>query len=251
MKTANRSDIGRVRMVNEDRAVVQTGLNGFTLAIVADGMGGHKAGDVASQLAAQKIQEELQSIHADMTVAECEEVIRQAIVKANAQVFELASKQEKYRGMGTTVVVAVVSETMIMIGHIGDSRAYKINGRTIVQLTEDHSLVNELLKTGQITPEEANHHPLRNVMTRALGTDQQVEVDLRHFDWTFNEQLLICSDGLSGLVDQHKMVEILNTGREPEWKVDQLVNCALEAGGDDNITAVLIINEREDNGEEG
>jgi serine/threonine protein phosphatase PrpC len=243
MKTANKTDIGRIRMVNEDRAEVCNDLNGFTLAIVADGMGGHQAGDIASQIAIDTIREELRSIHSGLTVEAYEDAIERAVLRANEEVYDLASNNEQYHGMGTTVVAALVSEDVIIIAHIGDSRAYKLDGSTIVQLTEDHSLVNELVKTGQITAEEADNHPRRNVVTRALGTEQHVEVDIGHYTWSRNEQLLLCTDGLSSSVHLDRIKEIISTDESVEWKVNRLVESALESGGDDNITVVLLANE--------
>lgn len=251
MKTANKTDIGLIRMVNEDRAAVLNDLNGFTIAIVADGMGGHQAGDIASQIAIESILEEMRSSHAGLTVEQCGEQIRKAIAKANEAIFQTASSKEQYYGMGTTVVVALVSEQAAIIGHIGDSRAYKLEGNELIQLTEDHSLVNELVKTGQISAKEANNHPRRNVVTRALGTEQHVDIDICHFAWSSNELMLICTDGLSDLVSHEHMLEVLQTNHSLDWKVDRLVESALEAGGNDNITVVLLANQQADQEEKG
>lgn len=252
MLTAQRTDAGRIRLINEDRAAVRHDLNGFTLAIVADGMGGHQAGEIASQMAIELIQSRLQTVHARMTVEQCKDAVRDAILSANDKVFEFASDQARYQGMGTTVVVALAARHGLVIGHIGDSRAYLMADGSIRQLTEDHSLVNELIKSGQITPDEANVHPLRNVVTRALGTEKQVDVDVDYVTWSRGSILLLCSDGLSGLVEEETLVEVLNERKDLEWKVDRLVEHALEAGGGDNITAVLLENDEavEANGEE-
>lgn len=245
MQTAHRTDAGLVRLINEDRAAVRDEWNGFTLAVVADGMGGHQAGEIASQMAIEFVETEMRSVGADMTVDERKEAVREAIVKANDRVFEFASKQPRYQGMGTTVVAALASSHDLIIGHIGDSRAYLVSGSAIRQLTEDHSLVNELIKSGQITPEEANIHPLRNVVTRALGTDKQVEVDIIHTPWQAGDVLLLCSDGLSGLVSEREMYDVIVEARQLAWKVDKLVGRALEEGGGDNITVVLLANDAE------
>ena len=242
MQTAFRSDVGRIRLINEDRAAVRNDWNGFTLAIVADGMGGHQAGEIASQMAIDLILQHLQSVHAEMTVEQCRDAVRQAIAIANEKVFEFASNQARYHGMGTTVVTALASPDRVVIGHIGDSRAYLVNGGTIRQLTEDHSLVNELVKKGQITPDEAIVHPLRNVVTRALGTEKQVDIDVEHLAWSKGDIVLLCSDGLSGLVSGEALLDVLCDERDLEWKVSKLIGLALEAGGDDNVTAVLLEN---------
>ncbi|MEB3101236.1 Stp1/IreP family PP2C-type Ser/Thr phosphatase [Ferviditalea candida] len=251
MKTALKSDVGLIRTVNEDRAVVQNRLNGFTLAIVADGMGGHQAGDIASQIAIDTVKRELQNIEPGMSPEECGQRIADAVRKANREVFEIASSQEQYQGMGTTIVVALVSDELIIIAHIGDSRAYKLDDEFMIQLTEDHSLVNELVKSGQISPEEANSHPRRNVLTRALGTDEQVEVDLCIDAWKQEDVLLLCSDGLSSLLDDGQITAILRSGEELQSKANLLVQSALQAGGDDNITVVLLANVQADDEEKG
>jgi serine/threonine protein phosphatase PrpC len=251
MKTANKSDIGRIRMVNEDRALVQDGLNGVTLAIVADGMGGHQAGDKASQTAIEVIQQHLQAVHRDLPVEECEMLLKEAVYKANDSIFRLAAQEESLHGMGTTVVTAVAWEDRLIIAHIGDSRAYLLNKGQFLQLTEDHSLVNELVKNGQISPDEADHHPRRNVLTRALGTDAHVQVDLKQVAWEKNDLLLLCTDGLSALVDPLTIQGVLRSEGDLERKVNQLVQRALEAGGDDNITVVLLANEQEVKGKGG
>jgi serine/threonine protein phosphatase PrpC len=243
MNVANKTDIGRIRLVNEDRSVVQNDLNGFVLAIVADGMGGHQAGDIASQMAIEIIQEQLQMLDKHMTIEMCHAALQAAIEKANQTIFKYASSREQFHGMGTTVVAILANEQFLAIGHIGDSRAYLVTKEDIVQLTEDHSLVSELLKSGQITAEEAIYHPRRNVLTRALGTDAKVEVELGHYNWKANDVVLLCSDGLSGQLDNHALLGILNVEQDLYWKADQLVAEALHAGGDDNITVILLSND--------
>lgn len=240
IKTANQTDIGRVRMVNEDRAVVQENLNGLVLAIVADGMGGHQAGDIASQMAVDIIHSELQTIPMGASMEERKSRLKAAVELANEKIFSFAAERESYHGMGTTVVAVLADETTVVAGHIGDSRAYQINAQGIEQLTEDHSLVNELVKSGQITREEASHHPRRNVLTRALGTEATIEVDIRDLTWNPGDILLLCSDGLSSLVSREQLLAVVNGDEALDSKAQRLVNEALEAGGDDNITVVLV-----------
>lgn len=245
MQTAHRTDAGLIRLINEDRAAVRDEFNGFTLAIVADGMGGHQAGEIASQMAIELVETEMRSVlTADMTVEQRKDTVRSAISVANDRVFEIASKQARYQGMGTTVVAALATSTDLVIGHIGDSRAYLVSNDSIRQLTEDHSLVNELIKSGQITQEEASVHPLRNVVTRALGTDKQVDVDVVHTAWRTGDVLLLCSDGLSGLVGESELYSVITDRRDLQDKVDRLVERALEEGGGDNITVVLLANDK-------
>jgi protein phosphatase len=241
--TANRSDVGRIRQINEDRSWVGQLDNGITLAIVADGMGGHQAGDVASQLAVNTFRDMLEksASKADLSMQEGKMLIRQALVMANDVVYDMASRNEQYYNMGTTIVAALYKERQLIIGHIGDSRAYLITADGIAQLTEDHTLVNELVKSGQISSEEAAHHPRRNVITRAVGTDAHVEVDIYTAALTDNDILLLCSDGLTNMVSDELMLQtVCEDGLELDGKADRLIQLALQAGGDDNITVVLL-----------
>ncbi|GGA08584.1 protein phosphatase [Paenibacillus marchantiophytorum] len=251
MKMVSRTDIGKVRLVNEDRATIQHELGGLSLAIVADGMGGHQAGDIASQMAIDMIQAQLQSIHWGMPVEACKQVLKEAIEHANEKIYEFASGQENYHGMGTTVVAVIASQELIIIGHIGDSRAYKITDDAITQLTEDHSLVYELVKNGQITMEEADHHPRRNWITRALGTEPGVEVDLYEYAWRPGETILICSDGLSGLVDANEIQRIVKSHANLEEAAEHLIQSALDEGGDDNVTVVLLAHDQDSDEKRG
>ncbi|WP_139998190.1 Stp1/IreP family PP2C-type Ser/Thr phosphatase [Paenibacillus paridis] len=243
MLTANRSDIGRVRHVNEDQSWVSQLNNGITLAIVADGMGGHQAGDVASQKAVDAFRSMLEqsAAKADLSVQEGKMLIRQAITQANEAVFELASRNENYHNMGTTIVAALVKKDNAIIGHVGDSRAYKITEGVIKQITFDHTLVNELVKSGQLSEEEAAHHPRRNVLTRAVGTDSNVEIEVQAIEWSPQDVLLLCSDGLSNMVSDQQILQTVMTEKlELDAKADHLIQLALHAGGDDNITVVLL-----------
>jgi len=246
LKTALRSHIGRVRQLNEDRAWVGSTPGGLTAAAVADGMGGHNAGDVASTLAIDSLSKSLAAWEGILSAYEAEEQLKAIVLAANAAVFEAASRQPQYHNMGTTVVVALLDEREGLIGHIGDSRAYRVRGGAIEQLTDDHTLVNELARSGQLSREEAANHPRRNVLTRALGTDADVSVDLQRIDMLPGDRLLICSDGLSALVDKELILDTMNTeGVTLDQRADRLIALALTAGGDDNVTVVLIEYEAE------
>lgn len=241
LRTALRTHIGKIRQVNEDRAWNGAVAGGMTAVIVADGMGGHKAGDVASELAVGCLADALQYWDPELTQEEGIARMKELIRKANAVVYETASLNEQYHNMGTTVVVGLLNRWGGWIGHIGDSRAYRLRGGVLEQLTEDHTLVNELAKSGQLSPEEAAHHPRRNVLTRALGTDREVKPDVRTIDWQPGDRLLLCSDGLSGLVDKSLLQATLaQTDVSLEEAADRLVEMALDAGGDDNVTVVLV-----------
>lgn len=241
IKSAAVSDVGRVRSVNEDRTWVNQLEHGYTLGIVADGMGGHQAGETASRLAVETIVEDLSALGAGLSIHELGKELEQAILHANEIVFRQAESHEEYRSMGTTIVAALLNDREGMIGHIGDSRAYKFHKGELAQITDDHSLVNELVKNKQITEEEASSHPRRNVLTRALGTDEQVVVDMDPVTLQPGDILLLCSDGLSNYVTQEQMILTLNTeGLDLNDRADRLLRLALIAGGDDNISVTLL-----------
>lgn len=243
MLTANRSNIGRVRHVNEDHAWVGQLPGGITLAIVADGMGGHQAGDVASRLAVESFRSMLERQHerSEVSQQEGKMLLRQAIAEANEKVYEMASRNERYHSMGTTVVAAMLGGGSAVIGHVGDSRAYRVSKERLSLLTEDHSLVNELLKSGQLSQEEAANHPRKNVLTRAIGTDAHVEIDVQSLPWSSEDLLLLCSDGLTNMVGEEQILAVLaQESDDLGAKADQLIQQALEAGGDDNVTVVLL-----------
>lgn len=241
VKTVLQSHVGKVRQVNEDQAWSGILSSGLTVAIVADGMGGHRAGDVASALAVDSLVQSLQAWGEASSLSDGATSLRDMIRTANKVVYETASLNEQYHNMGTTVVTALLDGSTGLIGHIGDSRAYRLRNGQLEQLTEDHTLVNELTKSGQLSPEEAAHHPRRNVLTRALGTDREVEVDVRAIDWQAGDMLLLCSDGLSGLVEPALVQATLdNPSTNMEQQAQTLIDLALAAGGDDNITVVLV-----------
>lgn len=241
MKAVHRSDIGRVRAVNEDRAYSAKLANGYTLAVVADGMGGHQAGDIASRLAVETVVHELSVLPDEMVRSDRRLAVKQAILRANDTIFQLASQDEKYNQMGTTIVVALLADQEAVIGHIGDSRAYIANESGLHQVTEDHSLVYELLKSGQITAEEAARHPRRNVLTRALGTDKAVEVDMNEIAMEQGDVMLLCTDGLTNMISPHAIWSIItDPSQSIDTIADRLVSEAIDAGGDDNISVILV-----------
>ncbi|MFD2116911.1 Stp1/IreP family PP2C-type Ser/Thr phosphatase [Paenibacillus yanchengensis] len=245
MILTNRSNVGRVRHVNEDNAWTEKWSDTVALAIVADGMGGHLAGDVASQLAVQAFSKIMQESihHPSITVDEGKMLMRQAITEANRQIYQLASSDERYYQMGTTIVAAIVCNNEIIIGHVGDSRAYLFSKETITSLTSDHTLVNELVKSGQLTEEEAAVHKRRNILSRAVGTDEFVEIDIQSFPWSTNDILLLCSDGLTNMVSEAEMQQTIAAHHlSLDEKANEFIRLALTAGGDDNITVALIEN---------
>jgi PPM family protein phosphatase len=222
------SDTGRRRRRNEDNYVVAP-----PLFAVADGMGGAQAGEVASQLAASA----LEGGNAD--AREGTQRVDELIQEANRRIFDRASTDPSASGMGTTMTVALVEGMTVAIGHVGDSRAYLVRGEQMEQLTEDHSLVNELLKSGKLSEEEAQVHPQRSVITRAVGTDPDVDVDGFTIEAEEGDVFLICSDGLSDMVEDEEILELVHANRDDlEKAVRALVGAANRGGGEDNITAV-------------
>ncbi|WP_379153204.1 Stp1/IreP family PP2C-type Ser/Thr phosphatase [Paenibacillus sp. sgz5001063] len=241
IRTVHASDIGRVRTVNEDSVWIGVTHNGYTLGIIADGMGGHLAGDTASRLALETIKNALDGLQPDLPEEELQGALAAAIYEANSAVHNEASRDEKYHNMGTTVVTVLLNGPDGYIGHIGDSRAYLIKDGIAVQLTDDHTLVNELFKNGQISHEELDNHPRRNVLTRALGTDAEVTADLAPVHLSQGELLLLCSDGLSNFVSQEHLGKVAGIHEiSLEERADRLLQLALLAGGGDNISVALL-----------
>ena len=229
-RSAGLSDTGRKRRQNEDAFVCEP-----PLFAIADGMGGAQAGEVASRLAAAVFEEGAAAVQGEDGVAT---VVR----AANARIFERAVHDPAVAGMGTTATVAVVDEVAatVTIAHVGDSRAYRYRPGSLEQLTTDHSLVGELVRSGRLTEDEAAVHPHRSVITRALGTDADVEVDTLTLDVAPGDLVLLCSDGLSAMVRDDEIVRLLEaTGAAPRQAAEALVSAANAAGGEDNVTVVL------------
>ena len=235
------SDIGCVRTLNEDSFCIY-GLDegnrpGF--CILSDGMGGHNAGEVASQKTVQFVAESLMdAVSKESTTIPKE--MKKAVQDANDGVFRMATENKSQQGMGATLVLAVVLDEEIYVANVGDSRAYAYRNGELVQITKDHSVVEEMVANGSITPEEARVHPQRNIITRAMGTDPSVEPDLFEYDYLPGDTLLLCSDGLSGMVEAEEIISILEEDMSAKDTVSTLIDAAKENGGQDNITAICI-----------
>ena len=228
-ETASRTDPGRRRRRNEDAYVVAP-----PLFAVADGMGGAQAGEVAARLATAAFRE----YHEADDLAG-EERLAAIIQEANRRIFERARVDSEVSGMGTTVTAALLEEGRIVLGHVGDSRAYRLRGGRLEQLTDDHSLVADLVRGGRISPEEAETHPQRSVITRALGTDPEVDVDSLAVDAEPGDLYLICSDGLTTMITDEEILTILERAKSLESAGKDLVKAANRRGGEDNVTVVL------------
>ena len=220
------TDIGRVRERNEDSYLVEP-----PLYAVADGMGGARGGAVASSLALDTVEELFRGGKASLA-----DMIR----SANRAVFERSISDRKVSGMGTTLTATTVDEQGAHLGHVGDSRAYLLRASALRQLTDDHTLVNRMVKAGEITPQEAGTHPHRNVLTRSIGTEPEVVVDENDIPLIDGDRLLLCSDGLTGMVTEPQIQAILEAAPDPQDAADRLIKAANRAGGIDNITVVIL-----------
>jgi protein phosphatase len=222
-----RSDVGRGRPENEDSFLVDPE---HRLYAVADGMGGHRAGEVASATAIETL----------MAAYLGGQRIDEAVEAANAAVFAKAAENAAMRGMGTTLTAIAVQDGTAVVGHVGDSRAYLMRDGAVSQVTDDHSLVEQLVREGRLTPEEAQNHPQRAIITRALGIDADVDVDTFRVDLRPGDRLLICSDGLTNMLSDDTIGVTLRRHADPQQAADTLVDMANQAGGDDNITVVIL-----------
>ena len=236
MEYFSKTDIGRKREVNQDYvfATDQPIGNIPNLLIVADGMGGHKAGDFASKYTTESVVESLKQ----STVSGPQAMFEEAISKANTEIIELAASDVNLEGMGTTLVVATVIEHTLYFANVGDSRLYVI-GDEIKQLSKDHSLVEEMVRLGGINEDEAKHHPDKNIITRAIGAKLDVEIDFFEYRIVEGDIILMCTDGLSNMVGDDRIYEILK-GEDTEDKAQVLVDEANANGGRDNIAVIVI-----------
>ena len=220
------TDIGKVRERNEDSFLAEP-----PIFAVADGMGGHRGGAVASELALEKVEELSRAGKASL-----DDMVR----SANRAVFERSMADRAVTGMGTTLTAATVDEDGVHLAHVGDSRAYLLRAGALRQLTEDHTLVNRMVKAGEITREEADVHPHRNVLTRVIGTEPDVDVDVDDIAVIDGDRVILCSDGLTGMVTEPQIQAILEATSNPQEAADRLIKAANRAGGIDNITVVIL-----------
>lgn len=237
------TDIGKKRTFNEDQAAVFVLDNGYILAVIADGMGGHKSGDVASSMAVRLMGEYFTGLKTEIpdSQEQWNEWLSENVRNVNHLIYEKAQSSTEHEGMGTTLEAAVIAEGQCYIAHVGDSRVYLIDVEGATQVTKDHSYVNALLASGEITEEEAEVHPQRNWIMRAVGSEKSIDPDFYHVP--FHEDgnyLLLCTDGLSNKVDAETLHQLVNTEATLEEKVMQMIELANDRGGEDNITAVLL-----------
>ena len=229
------TDRGAVRSQNQDAYSVHPQPDGRVLAVVCDGMGGARAGNVASEMTVALFTAGFESVDGGD-----DHRLGQAAIRANDQVFHRAITDDDCAGMGTTLVAALVGEKQATLLNVGDSRAYLINDGGIRQITRDHSVVEDLVSSGKLTREEARNHPRKNLITRALGCEPQLRADLFHIDITQGDHLLLCSDGLSNLLAEQEMLYEVIHGGEADTCCQRLLDIALHRGAPDNVTVVLV-----------
>lgn len=239
MKLAGKTDVGRVRQENQDDYRAGELPGGAVWALVCDGMGGAKGGREASQGACNVIENFFQEQYAQCGAGQEEPFLKKALLYANRFVFQKAAHEEALAGMGTTAVCALVRSGNVYLCHAGDSRAYLIRDGKLTQLTHDHSYVQELVDCGTITEEEAEHHPQKNIITKALGVDYRLEPEFTAAKLKREDRLLLCTDGLTNMVPVEEMEELLAQGTFYDLP-DRLIEAANAHGGSDNITALLL-----------
>lgn len=236
------SDVGNVRKTNEDSVGYFEG-NGIDIYIVADGMGGHNAGEVASELATKIIIEYIKNNHQDLDM---KEVLSEGIKSANKKIYNIASESDDLKGMGTTVTICFKKQNKMVVANVGDSSCYIIdNNKKLSKITRDHSLVQQLLDNGTITEEKARNHPNKNIITRALGTNELVEVDLFDVDLTNVIKCVLCTDGLTNDVTYDEMYDIIMEN-DNATSCKMLVDLSKSKGGRDNISVIIFEGECRD-----
>lgn len=228
MKVGSKTDQGKVRAQNEDTFGYRD-----NLFVVADGMGGHQAGEIASAITVETI------LNAVLT-SDFSNSLKEVIIKANNAILEEVDRRPELSGMGTTVAVLLLEEDFAHVTHVGDSRIYQLTNDQLIQLTDDHSLVAELVKNGEITEEEAKIHPQRNILTRALGTQGKLEIEVNSVPILKGDKFLLCSDGLTGMISEPVIKEIISLNEDLQVIAETLVSTANNNGGLDNITVIVV-----------
>ena len=236
-----KTDIGKVRSKNQDQAAVIVNTKDQIVAVVCDGMGGHRSGEIASRVVIEHVVSCFNCIPPFDNVDEVKKWIKETIIEADIIVKKTAMQNIEHRGMGTTIVVAVFMDNMLYISHVGDSRAYVLKNDNLIQVTRDHTLVNELIKRGVISEEEGKNHSQKHVLMQAIGADTQIEPSLIELEFA-NSLLLLCSDGLYNSLDESKIIEVLRKDIKVPYMVNELIDLANENGGYDNIAVAIIDN---------
>lgn len=241
MRVGVKSDIGKIREINEDYLKVVSNEKEEIAFVIADGMGGHNAGEVASKIAVEYVSE---NIHMLFETENSPELLRDSLInlvcQANKAVLENSQNCPENYGMGTTLIVAYPKGSKIHFGHVGDSRAYCVRNGEIFKITTDHSYIEELLRNGTINIEEAKVHPKKNLITRALGYEAELKVDYYVYDVQQGDLFLLCTDGLTNMVSEDTLLWLCKSIENPQELADKLIDLANTNGGDDNISAIVI-----------
>ena len=238
MKVAYQTDIGHQRKENQDRVAKFTAPDGTLLVVVTDGIGGSRSGDVAAQITVDHLGRQFQAASPNSSLEAIRWFARE-VQLINDEILQKSTENPKYQGMGTTLVAAIIFDQAMVVANIGDSRGYVLHDNLLTQVTIDHSLVNELVKHGDITEEEARNYPQNNIITRAIGVSADARIEVNRFDLGAGDQILLCSDGLSKMITREQMMGVLESYLSLTEKCSQLIKMANEAGGPDNITVLI------------
>ena len=238
MKVAYQTDIGHQRKENQDRVAKFTAPDGTLLVVVTDGIGGSRSGDVAAQITVDHLGRQFQAASPNSSLEAIRWFARE-VQLINDEILQKSTENPKYQGMGTTLVAAIIFDQAMVVANIGDSRGYVLHDNLLTQVTIDHSLVNELVKHGDITEEEACNYPQNNIITRAIGVSADARIEVNRFDLGAGDQILLCSDGLSKMITREQMMGVLESDLSLTEKCSQLIKMANEAGGPDNITVLI------------
>jgi len=238
LKYGIKTDVGLKRQLNEDNCNVLYGYLGVpTCFVIADGMGGHKCGEVASKLAVDSVCNHL--LKASWETEDISGLLKNIISSVNDEVYQFSLLDESTQGMGTTLIIAVLKNKKLSIGHIGDSRVYLVRENSIQKVTSDHSFIEELVRNGSITKDEAINHPKKNMITRAVGYELDLEVDTYEIDFIENDVVLLCTDGLTNMLNEEEILDIIIKIQDPQVACDTLIQNANNKGGEDNITVII------------
>ncbi|MFI3260566.1 MAG: Stp1/IreP family PP2C-type Ser/Thr phosphatase [bacterium] len=246
MKVFYQTDPGKVRDHNEDNVIVVENNKGEKILIVADGMGGHRKGEVASIMALEHLTEKFLELDTVGTKIEAVQWLNESVSIINSEILKHARKHEDSHGMGTTLVVSIVTNDFLLFGNIGDSSGYVYKNNLIHKVTKDHTLVNLLVDVGNITDEEAKHHPKKNVLMKALGVNEEVEMDIFGVDGPY-DGIMLCSDGLTTMLSDEQIESVINEDISIEKRVNKIIDKCNSRGGTDNISVALLLKESGDN----
>jgi len=238
LKYGVKTDRGLKRQLNEDNCNVLVGYCGVPACfVIADGMGGHKCGEVASKQAVDSVCDKI--LNANWEIEDIAGLLKDIIASVNEELYKFSLLDESTQGMGTTLIITALKNGKLFIGHVGDSRVYLVRENTIQKVTWDHSYIEELVKNGSITKDEAVNHPKKNVITRAVGYEPDLQVDTYEVDVLENDDILLCTDGLTNMLAEDEILEIITKLEDPQVACDTLIENANNKGGDDNITVII------------